>query len=193
MKNLLTSIPFISLVSILLYCNNSVESEPISSSDFLASNNSSQIFDTVGDLNQTPANQHFSWQPVKTAVIPFGKSLSLTSPYILTDSLSGDISWIANGEYYAALQPSNVQFCKLGIADINSITTEYLKTLEFTSTAVPSAPVASLSYPNNLPPNMVIACRTSAGKYFLLQITNVSWGTSWNVQLSVYHGVYEIV
>ena len=193
MKNLLTSIPFISLVFILLYCNNSVDSEPISSSDFLASNNSGQIFDIASDQNQTPANKHFSWQPVKTAVIPFGKSLSLTSPYVVTDSTSGDISWIANGEYYAALQPSKVQFCKLGIADINSITTEYLKTLEFKSTVIPSAPVASLSYPNNLPANMVIACKTASGKYFLLQITNVSWGTSWNVQLSVYHGVYEIV
>ena len=193
MKNILTSIPFISLIIALFCLNNAVDQQAISTSDFLAGNNSSRTFGVETGRANTPEQSRFSWQPVKTAVIPFGKSLDLSGSYVLSDSSAGDVSWVADGRSYAALKPMKVQFCILGIVDIKTITTNYLNTLKFNSNLVSSAPVPSLSYPNNLTANTVIACKTPAGKYYLLEIARVDWGMYWDVQLSVYHGTYEIV
>ena len=190
MKIFLFSTSFTVLILAIFYCNSTLDPKQVSISDLISGDNLTKDFPGQSRLSLNTAHQQFTWQPSKIVVIPLGKSLSLTGPTTLDST--GDISWVANEGTYAALKPAKVQFYKLGIVDINSITTKYLSTLEFNSDAILSSPVSTASNPNNLPVNTVIACKAADGKYYLLEVAKVNWGTSWGVQLSVYQAEYAL-
>jgi len=190
MKIFLFSTSFISLILAIFYCNSTLDPKQVSISDLISGDNLTQESPRESMLSLNPANQQFTWQPLKIVVIPLGKSLNLNGPATLDNT--GDISWVAIEGNYPALKPTKVQFYKLGIVDISSITTKYLSTLDFNSDAILSSPVPTLSHPNNLPVNTVIACKTADGKYYLLEVARVNWGMSWGVQLSVYQGQYAL-
>jgi len=175
MKNFLKSISLFSLIFTLFYCTNAANPKPTSR------------------LNQSNSNENFIWQPVKMVTISFGKGLKLGYPCSVTDSAYADINWVSEDGCFTALQPSKVTFFSLGNVDIDTITTKYLNNLKFNSYNISATPVSSLSYPNNLPVNTVIACKKQTGEYFLLKITKVNWGMYSNVQFSVYHRMNEIV
>jgi len=188
MKIFLFSTTFISLIFAIFYCNNALDPHQISISDFISNNESSRDLPLENSLTRSSDNRHFTWQPVKTAVIPLGKSLNLDGS--ASSANSGDISWTADKGTFAALKPMKVRFYKLGPVDMENVTTRYLNTLNFDSNSISAAPVSSPSNPNDLPVNTVIACKTPDGKYYLLEIAKVNWGMYWDVQLSVYQGTY---
>ena len=193
MKNFITTFTLISLSSLFFYCTHSLTPQTVSTAEFLAGNSSAQAakIKPVVSSKKSTVN-HFSWEPVKAAVIPFDKGIKLNAPFTLVEAQKGDITWVA-GNGYAALNPLNVKFYSLGSININKVTLKQLDSLDFNANSIAASPVSSVLHPNRLPPNTIIACKTREGNYFLLEITKVGWGSYWNVQFSVYQAVYELV
>ena len=63
-----------------------------------------------------------------------------------------------------------VSFANLNIVDISSISQASLKNLPFNKVPVANAPAGSAFWTNYMPVKTIIACKTAAGKYYLLEI-----------------------
>ncbi|SKB80516.1 hypothetical protein [Dyadobacter psychrophilus] len=177
MKNIIKSIALLSLSFTLFNCNNSNEPTPYGASQ-TSQNSAAANTPTAeafagnpgqGTMGQGSINSRYAWRLAKTLDVPTGKGFNLTSPFAITSETTGDIAWDEYGCYYA-LKPLKVSFSNLKFADISSITQASFKNLPFNQVPIANAPAGSAFWTNYMPVKTVIACKTSAGKYYLLEI-----------------------
>ena len=186
MKNLFKNFLAIALSFTLFCCNDNTAPQPLPqpATIDISDNSNSRMVDPNQYPDRIPVPGKY-WQLVNTSKIYINQSLKLTAPYTLAPAPAGDISW-ASGGCYNSLFGLTVKFVPLGIVDVNSITLSYLKTLTFTVNVISAAPLWSTSWPNNLPAGTLIACKTAAGKYYVIKAKDVDVFSY--VEMEIYHG-----
>ena len=189
MKNLFNATLFILLSSTLFSCNKTEEPQPQNDpkmATMAGFRTGAEVQDNgSARVRQTPG---YFWKPVKSTSLKLNNSLTLKSPFDQAPFPAGDFSWGTDGGCYSALKPKNVTFYNLGIVNVNDVSLEYLKTLTFNQYQISAAPVGSQSWTNYLPVKTIIACKTAAGKYFLLEVKQVVMFSA--IDLDIYQGLY---
>ncbi|TKT92307.1 hypothetical protein [Dyadobacter frigoris] len=196
MKNLIIRALFISLSFTTFSCNENADPEPVTPTQtakmgdvsFTDEKTPISMIDPGHLPNRAPST--FNWGLVNTTKLGLDKSMKLTSPFTVAAYPAGDIGWKSDGGCYSALFPTTVTFSNLGIANIKDITIENLKILTFKSYQINAAPDGSYSWTNYLPVGTIVACKTAAGKYYLLEVKDIAV-PGW-IELNVYHGLYSI-
>lgn len=186
MKNLFKSFLTITLSFTLFCCNDNTAPQPVPQpvAANISDNSNARMEDPNKYPDRIPVTSNY-WQLVNTSKVYVNQSLKLTAPYTLAPAPAGDISW-ASGGCYNSLFGLTVKFVPLGIVDVNSITLSYLKTLTFTGSIIGAAPLWSTSWTNNLPAGTLIACKTAAGKYYMIKAKDVDVFSY--VEIEIYHG-----
>ncbi|GGM96979.1 hypothetical protein GCM10010967_33490 [Dyadobacter beijingensis] len=184
MKNLLKSISVLALSVILLNCNNADEPVPAengyASEQAYASANAREA--SSGATIQLPTKAS-AWRVAQTLTVPQEKGFNLLSPFAITAAGEGDISWGAYG-CYSALKPVKVAFSNLGIVDISTVTPASLGALQFNQYPIANAPEGSAFWTNYMPAKTVIACKTPAGKHYLVEVLGDN-----PLKVNIYHAV----
>ncbi|MEO6686430.1 MAG: hypothetical protein ABIN24_10705 [Dyadobacter sp.] len=194
MKNLIINALFISLSFTIFSCNESTDPQPVTPLQTAAMTNVNFTETPIAMIdpghlpNRAPST--FNWSLVNTTKLLYGKSMKLTSPFTVAEYPAGDIGWQSDGGCYSALFPTTVTFSSLGIVNVKDITIDNLKVLTFKAYQINAAPDGSYSWTNYLPVGTVVACKTAAGKYYLLQVKTI--GVPGWIELNVYHGLYSV-
>ncbi|SDG18362.1 hypothetical protein SAMN04487996_11614 [Dyadobacter soli] len=191
MKNLLKSIAMLSLSMTLFNCNN--DQEPLPGGGALAgeqaygsANDRHSALVGGGIVSHLPTQAN-AWRLTQTLTVPYEKGFNLLSPYAITAAGAGDISWGSYG-CYSALKPVKVAFHNLGIVEIHTITPASLAALPFTQGAIANAPAGSAFWTNYMPAKTIIACKTPAGKYYLIEVLGDD-----PLKVNIYHSVRVLV
>ncbi|WP_026628960.1 hypothetical protein [Dyadobacter alkalitolerans] len=194
MKNILKTIALFSLSFTLLNCNNYNEPMPSNASERTSMNadaNAKLGGGNLGDsesgtMGQGSISSRFAWKLAKTLDVPTSKGFNLTAPFAITSETTGDIAWDEYGCYYA-LKPLKVSFANLKIVDISTVNYSTLKNLPFNFNPIANAPAGSAFWTNYMPVKTVIACKTSAGKYYLLEVAADN-----PLKVNIYHWALNI-
>ncbi|MCF0050528.1 hypothetical protein MUK70_05810 [Dyadobacter chenwenxiniae] len=194
MKNIIKSIALLALSFTLFNCSNSNEPTPSGASQTVQKNAAANTpveegfsgNTGQGTMGQGPITSRYAWKLAKTLDVPTGKGFNLTSPFAITSETTGDIAWDEYGCYYA-LKPLKVSFSNLKIVDVSSITPASLKNLPFNLVPIANAPAGSAFWTNYMPVKTVIACKTSTGKYYLLEVAADN-----PLKVNIYHWVMTI-
>jgi len=170
MKTLLKSLALLGISSILFNCSNE-QPLPESNVNATQTENPSANLKTgaLVDGNTIQPYNQSAWRLAKTLSVPLDKSFNISSPYAITDKGLGDINWSIS-VCYPELKPLKVSFHNLGIVDIATITPLAVSKLAFNQNIIASAPAGSASWTNYMPAQTLIACKTGANKYNLLEI-----------------------
>ncbi|GGH21702.1 hypothetical protein GCM10007423_03020 [Dyadobacter endophyticus] len=170
MKILLKSLVLLGISSILFNCSSE---EPLpernvnaAQADGLTTNLRTASL-ASGYTIQQPSQT--AWRLAKTLSVPIGKGFNIGHPYAITDKGLGDINWSIS-VCYPELKPVKVAFHNLGIVDISTLTPLSVAKLAFNQNVIGNAPAGSASWINYMPAKTIIACKTQAGKYYLLEI-----------------------
>lgn len=172
MKNFIQSFALLTIACTLFNCSNPVEPTPSAGAG--SSRYQSMQAEVVPTSTESDVISKFSvdksvFRLVKTLTMPQGKGFNLLSPFAITTESGGDIGWGSYG-CYAALKPVKVSFHNLQIVDVASITPAYLNTLPFNQFPIANAPAGSAFWTNYMPAKTIIACKTSTGKYYLIEV-----------------------
>lgn len=170
MKNLLKSLALLGVSLMLFNCNSE---EPLPDGNASASHNenapanlrTASLFD--GNTISQPSTT--GWRLAKTLSVPLEKGFNISSPYAITEEGLGDISW-GISVCYPELKPVKVTFHNLGIVDIASITPLAVSKLAFNQSIIANAPSGSASWVNYMPAKTIIATKTPAGRYNLIEV-----------------------
>lgn len=159
------------IAGFLFNCSNPQDPTPVGSSGTtgLANAQSDAAAFAGGGLSGKIAPYQSAFRLVKTLTTSQGTGFNLLSPFAITAENGGDIGWGAYG-CYAALKPVKVSFHNLQIVDVASITPAYLATLPFNQVPIANAPAGSAFWTNYMPAKTIIACKTAAGKYYLVEV-----------------------
>lgn len=193
MKNLIISALVISLSFTIFSCNENTDPQPVSPTQTASMANVSfketpiAMIDPGHLPNRVPPT--FNWGLVNTTKLTLNKSMKLTSPFTVAAYPAGDIGWKDDGGCYSALYPTTVTFSNLGIVDIKGITLDYLKTLTYKPYMISAAPKGSVFWTNYLPETTIVACKTTLGNFYLLEVKAIAV-PGW-IELNVYHGLYS--
>jgi hypothetical protein len=131
--------------------------------------------------------EKFELQLVKTAIIPFEKSVDFGNPYVLSDYPIGAVNWISREGLTTALPPSKIQFFKSGTPIAQALSWQELKTAIAPKYLLPNHVLGHPFSAEKLPSNTVITYQTADGSYYILGVKQISWGKSQAIELSVYH------
>ncbi|TLV00431.1 hypothetical protein [Dyadobacter luticola] len=182
MKSIFQSVALLTISVFLFNCSNTNEPVPSANSQTAAVVNSDELSNAKMGVNMVPIKQEV-FRLVQTLTMPQGKGFNLTSPFAITSESGGDIGWGAYG-CYAALKPVKVSFSNLKIVDIASVTPTLLSTLPFNQSPIANAPAGSAFWTNYMPVKTVIACKTAAGKYYLIEVLGDN-----PLKVNIYHPV----
>jgi len=191
MKNLLKSFFTIVLTFSLLCCNDKAEPQPDPRSattpeDALFTSNKSARMAAPGETDKQ-IEYRFNWQLIQTVTVKNNQVLILKPPFAVGTYRQGDLTWKIAGEDNSALIPLNSKFINFGFADKNVITKDYLDTKTFNSNTIWADLLTSYTYyPNRLMNSTQIACKTAAGKYYLLRVQKVVFHQS--ITLEIFEG-----
>nr|WP_295927720.1 hypothetical protein [uncultured Dyadobacter sp.] len=170
MKTLLKSLVMLGISTLMFSCNNNEEPLPdgVSASEAASLPSDGDAAAKTNGFTIVQPNAS-GWRLTKTLSVPMEKGFNITSPYAITDKGLGDISWGVS-VCYPDLKPVKVAFHNLGIVDIPSVKLLAVKQLVFNQYIIASAPAGSASWTNYMPAKTIIAAKTPAGKYYLLEI-----------------------
>lgn len=150
-----------------------------------AANSTGERSDDNKVLVQFP--QNFELQLVKTAIIPFEKSLDFGNPHLLSDYPVGDVNWISREGFNTTLPPAKIQFFPSGNPFFHGLNRSELNQSSTVNYLLPNNILGHPFSAQNLPSNTVITYQTADGSYYILGVKQISWGKSRAIELSVYH------
>ncbi|WAC14213.1 hypothetical protein [Dyadobacter pollutisoli] len=131
--------------------------------------------------------QTFELQLVKTAIIPFEKSLDFANPHLLSDYPLGDVNWISREGLNTTFPPAKVQFFPSRNPFFHGLSRSQLNQSSTVNYLLPNHLLGHPCSAQNLPSNTVITYQTADGSYYILGVKQISWGKSRAIELSVYH------
>ncbi|MCF0069480.1 hypothetical protein LZD49_03295 [Dyadobacter sp. CY261] len=186
MKNFFRSIAVLGLSFTLFNCSNTEEplpaENPYASEVVGGQANAREGSSNGGSVIQSPT-KFTAWRLAKTLTVQQEKGFNLISPFAITAAGAGDIGWGAYG-CYSALKPVKVSFHNLGIVDVASLKPSSLDALPFNQAPIANAPEGSAFWTNYMPAKTIIACKTPAGKHYLVEVLSDN-----PLQVNIYHAV----
>jgi hypothetical protein len=195
MKNLFNSFVAIAVTCTLLSCNHN-EPEPAAAKPLPqmadVPEKSARIADPNSGDKDTQIQYGLSWQLVKTGILYSGESLSFKRPFSIGNYRGGDVTWKVYEGAWSMLEPTNVKFLNLGqFVNRKTITQEYLDTNTFAAYNINSSHNGFPSWPLQMTTHSTIACKTADGKYFLLEMKQVTDMES--IEVNLYQGVTVVI